>query len=143
MERQPISLSFEFNKGKVVTVVHAGVTPNMTQDDIIKNIEVCYIRDVDSNGNMIPINLINVNGKNVYKNKKEGGISWHKKYDGRFGYIASGHAANEEGPLYFNYSCNLDTGVVKTGILSAQVFLPTGKLGDKIKITGTPFSPII
>jgi predicted phosphodiesterase len=141
LSTQPLSLSFEFKKGKIVTVVHGGVTPNMYKDDLTKNIEVCFVRDVDPDGDMIQIQLIESEGKKIYKNKKEGGVNWHKKYNGRFGYIVSGHAANEEGPLYFNNSCNLDTKVSETGILSAQVFLPNGNLGDTIKITGKPFSP--
>jgi predicted phosphodiesterase len=138
---QPLSLTFEFKKGKKVVAVHAGVTPNMKQDDLLRNIEVCFVRDVDQEGDMIRIEAIEVEGKRVYRNKKEGGVNWHKKYDGRFGYIVSGHAPNEDGPLYFNNSCNLDTKVFETGILSAQVFSSNGNLSDKIKITGKPFSP--
>jgi predicted phosphodiesterase len=139
---RPIVLTFEFQKGKMVTVVHAGITPNMTEDDLSNNVEVCFVRDVDTQGNMIPITVIHdAYGNKVYRNKVEGGVNWHNKYNGRFGYVVSGHAASKDGPLYFNNSCNLDTKIYETGILSGQVFLPNGKLGDKIKITGTPSMP--
>ena len=138
----PLSLSFEFYNGAKVTVVHAGINPKMTWDELDTNIEVCYIRDLDSNMNMIPLIWKDINGIRTLVKAKEGGIPWAEIYDGRFGYVCAGHEPNRDGkPKYYNYSCNLDCAVFETGILSAQIFTAEGKLGELITVSGTPFKP--
>jgi hypothetical protein len=144
LKTQPLALSFQFRTGNRLTVVHAGVTPLHTWEDLDSNIEVCYVRDVDEEGKMIPLKWIEKSGKRILVKAKEGGCSWHEVYDGRFGYIASGHAAQIDGiAKFYNYSCNLDSAVFETGILTAQIFSDEGKLLDLITVNGTPAKPIL
>ena len=140
--RQPLALSFQFESGSRLTVVHAGVTPHHTWGDIKKDIEVVYVRDVDEDGRMIPLIWKDINGVSTLVKSKEGGDSWHQKYDGRFGYIASGHAAQKDGEAkFYKFSCNLDSAVYDTGILTAQVFEEDGSLGRLIRVQGTAKKP--
>src|SRR5690606_1955694 len=46
LERQPWSISFKFPNGKSVLVLHGGVTPNHTAQDL-NNSEIMYVRTVD------------------------------------------------------------------------------------------------
>ena len=138
---QPLVITFEFPRGKRVMVLHAGVTPIMTEDDLNNDIEVVYVRDVDEIG-MIPLVWKEVDGVKTLVKSRPGGKVWHELYDGRFGYIVSGHAAQKDGiAKFYNYSCNIDTGVYDTGKLTAQIFLPNGNLGSKLEITGTASKP--
>lgn len=141
--KQPLVISFEFPRGSIVTTLHAGVTPKMTSNDLGSDIEVVYVRDVDNIGKMIPLIWINgEDGKKALIPAREGGTPWHEKYDGRFGYIVSGHAAQKDGvPKFYNYSANIDSGVYETGILTGQVFTPDGKRGELIQVTGEAFKP--
>ena len=143
--RQPLVITFEFPRGNLVTVLHAGVTPKMTEFSLRADIEVVYVRDVDDSGKMIPlIWKVNEEGEKVLVKAREGGSSWHDVYDGRFGYIVSGHVAQKDGvPKFYNYSCNIDTGVYDSGILTGQVFSPDGKRDRLITVTGVPFKPRI
>jgi predicted phosphodiesterase len=140
---QPLVLSFEFQRGERLSVVHAGISPKMDESQLGSNIEVCYIRDVDDDGNMIPLVWKqNENGSSTLVKSKEGGTSWHNLYDGRFGYIVSGHAAQKDGVAkFYNYSCNLDSGVYETGILTGQVFNYNCKLERLITVKGNAFKP--
>jgi hypothetical protein len=138
----PLSLTFEFYNGTLLTCVHAGVTNKMTWEDLQTNTEVLYVRDVDEDEKMIPLIWANIDGVKTLIPAKSGGKAWHLSYDGRLGYIASGHAANKDGlAKYYNYSCNLDSAVFETGILTGQYFTPEGKLGEQITVTGTAFKP--
>lgn len=135
MAKQPISLVFEFHNRTRVTVVHAGVTPKTTVNDLLSNVEVCYVRTIDKNGKHVRLSRKVKDGKLYYEPEKKGKL-WHKLYDGRLGYIASGHIAQEDGvPRFYNYSCNLDTAVYHTGKLTAQVFSEKGK-EDLLTFTG-------
>lgn len=139
--KRPLSLIFDFHNGSRVTCVHAGVTPKMTFEDLESNSEVCYVRDVDEVG-MIPLVWKEENGKKVLVKKREGGISWHELYTGKFGYIVSGHAAIKEGmPKFYNFSCNIDSACYETGILSCQIFTEDGKLGQLIQVSGKAAKP--
>lgn len=139
---KPLALSFQFHTGSKLTVVHAGVTPKHTLEDLKNNVEVCYVRDVDKNGKMIKLKWIEENGIKKLVKEKEGGCSWHEVYDGRFGYIASGHAACLDGKAkFYKYSSNLDSAVFETGILSAQIFSDEGKLEDLITVSGKAAKP--
>jgi hypothetical protein len=140
--KQPLSLSFEFYTGARLTVVHAGITPLMTWEDLETNVEVCYVRDIDENGKMIPLVWKDVKGQKTLVKAKDGGVSWHEKYCGRFGFVCSGHQPNKDGvPKYYNFSCNLDCAVFETGMQKMQIFTPEGTLGELITVTGTPFKP--
>ena len=124
----PLSLCFEFSNRTLLTVVHGGVRPGHTWDDLDTNVETAYIRQLDSNGDFIKYERVVIDGCVEMKPVKPGGIIWHEMYDGRFGYIASGHNAQKDGVAkFYNYSCNLDTAVYHTGKLTAQVFSEKGK----------------
>ena len=140
---QPLVLSFDFPRGERLTVVHAGVTPNMKGDQLGKSVETCYVRDVDDEGEMIPLVWKDDGeGNQILVKSKEGGGAWHDRYDGRFGYIASGHAAQKDGVAkFYNYSCNLDSAVYETGTLTGQVFNNNAKLERIITVNGKAFKP--
>jgi len=139
---RPLVITFEFPNMKI-TVLHAGVSPLMDQNSLGKDVEVVYVRDVDENGKMIPLVWQMINGVKTLVKSKEGGTSWHEVYDGRFGYIVSGHAAQEDGQAkYYTHSCNLDSGIYDTGRLTGQIISNDG-LGDKIVIDGPAFKPIL
>lgn len=139
---RPISLQFEFYNGARLTVVHGGITRLHTQQDLENNIELCYVRDVDEAGKMIPMIWKDIKGEKTLVKGKEGGKYWGLEYNGRFGYVASGHTPNKNGkPSYYNYSCNLDCGVFETGQLVGQIFTSDGKLGETITVNGVPFKP--
>lgn len=140
-QERPLSICFSFENGSTVTVLHAGVTPKTSQESLKKDIEICYVRDIDENGKMIPLVWKKDNENNdILVKAKEGGYNWHDIYDGRFGYIVSGHAAQKDGlAKFYNYSCNIDSGVFETGVLTGQVFNSDGSLGKTIIVTGKIF----
>lgn len=135
-DSQPIVISFVFSNNTKLTVVHGGVTPSHTSDDLGADIEVCYVRDLDEKGQMIKLRWVEEDGKKTIKPEKPGGVSWHEKYDGRFGYIAAGHQPQKDGKAkFYNYSCNLDSACYATGVLSCQLFNEKG-LGEFFTIDG-------
>ncbi len=139
----PLALFFEFTNNSKLTVVHGGVTPRHTWDDMGINVETCYVRAVDEKGKMIRLVWVTENGIPVLKLEKPNGTVWHEIYDGRFGYIASGHAAQKDGVAkFYNYSCNLDTSCYSTGILTAQIFSETGR-EELISVTGLAANPVL
>lgn len=137
LKRQPLSVSFRFSSGSSLTVVHAGITPHHKPNDLQKNVEVCYVRKVDSDGKMIRLQWKeDSDGNRFLEQEKPGGVSWHEVYDGRFGYVAAGHAPQKDGVIkYYSHSCNVDTACYETGILSCQIFSTKG-LEDSIQIEG-------
>ena len=140
MRQQPLSLVFEFYNKTRVVVVHGGVSTKHKLSDLSTDVETCYIRTLDSDGKMIPLIRSVEDGKVKLEPAREGKV-WHEMYDGRFGYIASGHAAQQDGiPKFYNYSCNLDTAVYYTGKLTAQVFSENGK-EDLLTFTGKAKHP--
>jgi len=128
LDKQPLAICFEFINRSRLVMVHGGVTPRHTWDKIGRDIDTCYVRDLDERGKAIPlVRVKDENGNTVFKPKSEG-KPWHYSYDGRFGYIASGHHAQKDGePKFYDFSCNLDTAVYHTGKLSVQVFSEMGK----------------
>lgn len=126
---QPLALSFSFTNGSKVTVVHGGVTPNHTVDNLGLDVEVAFIRDVDEAGKMIQLKWVAEDGgSKKLVPAKPGGVSWHSLYDGRFGYIAAGHEPQKDGVAkFYNFSCNLDSACYQTGILSCQIFSENGR----------------
>ena len=123
----PNALSFVWPNGFRLTCVHAGVTPRHTWNDLKYNSEICYVRSVNDNGEMIPLIWVEKDGVKVLEPKDSNGKSWHEIYDGRFGYIVSGHDQQNDGiPKFYKYSCNIDTAAYKTGILTAAIFGQNG-----------------
>jgi predicted phosphodiesterase len=117
-QKQPICISFDFWNGTKITVVHGGITPHLKSLNDI-DLDVCYIREIDENGKHIPLVWKTENERKQLVKVKEGGTIWHKLYDGRFGYIVSGHDSQSDGlPKFYNYSCNIDSQVFTTGLLT-------------------------
>lgn len=126
-DKQPLVLSFIFSNLTRLTVVHGGIKPGHKWDDFNIDVETSYIRNIDENGNMIKLLWKEEDGRRQLVPEQAGGISWHEKYDGRFGYVAAGHEPLKDGkPRFYNYSCNLDTACYTTGVLTCQIFSEHG-----------------
>jgi hypothetical protein len=139
---RPISLSFVYPNGTRYTMVHAGVDPKMHWHDLSHDYNVCYIR-VLSNKTFTHVSMQRVtsdNGETYWEPVEKDVSNWHKLYDGRFGYIVSGHDYNENGPIFYDYSCNIDTGVFVTGKLTAVVFGDNGR-EEVYQAVGAALSP--
>lgn len=132
---RPISLSFEFESEKIITVVHGGIAPKHEHPGVI---EALFTRDVDEKG-VIYLKWVMKDGKKDLVKSREGGDTWHNLYDGRFGYVIAGHHPHLDGPKFYKNSCNIDTGVFQSGILCGQIINIDGSLGQLLKIKGEPF----
>lgn len=128
MKKQPLAISFLFENSTRLTVVHGGVSPEHTWDDLGSNAETSYVRTVDESGKMIPLVWRkDASGNDQLVAERKGPI-WHDVYDGRFGYIISGHDAQKDAvPKFYNFSCNIDTSVYTTGKLTCQIFSKDGR----------------
>ena len=123
----PNALSFVWPNGFRLTCVHAGITPRHTWEDLKYNSEICYVRSVNDNGEMIPLVWIEKDGFKVLEPKDPNGKLWHELYDGRFGFVVSGHDQQNDGiPKFYKHSCNIDSAAYKTGILTAAIFGQNG-----------------
>lgn len=139
--KQPLSLSFTFSNRTIVTIVHGGVLPSHTWQDLAFSIDTCYVRDVDEGGQIIKRLKKEKDGMCIMVNEKPGGKAWHEIYDGRFGYITSGHSSQKDGiPKFYNYSCNIDTAIYHTGKLTAQIFVD-GEREKLLTFIGAPKHP--
>jgi len=139
-DKQPLSLTFTFPNRTKVTVVHGGVLPSYNWEDLATNIDTCYVRFVDKEGKKIKRLKKVVDDRRVMVMEKPG-KPWHDLYEGRFGYIVSGHNSQKDGiAKFYNYSCNLDTAVYYTGKLTAQVF-EDGMKKELLTFVGTPKYP--
>ena len=124
LDQQPFSISFKWPNGKTLLVLHGGVTPKHTEKDLADS-EIMFVRTVSEDGKYL-----------TFSEKQ--GTNWHEFYDGRFGYICAGHAAQKDGiPKYYKHSCNVDTSCYSTGILTCQVFNSSG-LDETIYAYGIP-----
>jgi len=129
----PMVISFLFSNQNRVTVLHAGVTPHHTWGNVSASTEVMYVRSLDDRGRPIPLVWVEENGKKKLRAERQGTV-WHEKYDGRFGYIISGHDSQRDGVVkYYKHSCNIDTRCYDTGILAGQV-VSQGTLKELILI---------
>jgi predicted MPP superfamily phosphohydrolase len=136
----PTTLQFRFANGTRVAAVHGGVIPRHTWDDFESSIDTLYVRTVDDRGKYVPLIWKEVDGKRDLVPAREGQV-WHELYDGRFGYIISGHDAQADGvPKFYRYSCNIDTKVYRTGILTALTYGENGR-EDLITIEGEAVDP--
>ena len=59
-------------KCKQVTVVHGGVLPSHTWEDLATSIDMCYVRLVDKDGKIVKRNKIKKDGMCVMVNEKPG-----------------------------------------------------------------------
>lgn len=132
LDRQPIAISFLYPNQSRYTCVHAGITPHMNWATIDKDINVCYTRVLDAKGNHV--HMIKNQETSEWEPAIKEVTEWHEVYDGRFGYVISGHNCHKDNPKFYNYSCNIDSGVFNTGVLSAVIFNQFGKK-EVIKIT--------
>lgn len=134
--KQPQVLTFVWSNSFRLTCVHAGVCPTDTWESLVNDENVLYVRDVDSNGKRVKYSIHErENGRKDFIPNRAG-QNWHDLYDGRFGYIASGHAAQVDGEAkFYPHSCNLDSAVFKTGILTAQIFHSEGR-GELLTVKG-------
>lgn len=132
-KKLPMILSFVFSNNNRVTVVHAGVTPHHTWGNVGNNTEVMYIRTLDEKDRPIPLVWTDVDGVKKLRAEREG-VLWHERYDGRFGYIISGHHSQDDGvPKFYKRSCNIDTKCYSTGILTGQI-VSQGTLTELITV---------
>ena len=123
----PLSYTFRFVNGSLLSILHGGVTPGMSATDIDNDSSVCYIRSVDEFGKSVPYIYKTKDGKKTMEPARVG-VVWHEVYDGRLGYLACGHASRKDGiPKFYNFSCNLDSGIYVTGRLTVQIFSEKGK----------------
>lgn len=133
LDEQPWSISFEYSSSRL-TILHGGVLPKHTEDDLGRNSDILYLRAVDKKGKRVKYQK---DGEEFIP--KAPGRSWHEEYDGRFGYICAGHDPQKDGkPKYYKYSCNIDTAIFETGILSSQLFNSNG-LDKLIQVSGPAF----
>ena len=113
--------------------MHAGVSPHHTWKTVTNNTEVMYIRSLDKQDHPIPLVWVEENGTRKLRVEREG-IVWHEMYDGRFGYIISGHDSQRDGVVkYYENSCNIDTRCYDTGILAGQI-VSDGNLKELILV---------
>lgn len=128
VESLPISLSFSYPNHSRYTFVHGGVDPKMNWEQLSYDLTVCYIRYISNENNkMVSVDKKEENGIISYVPKDLNCNLWHSSYDGRFGYIVSGHNNDPQGPKFYNYSCNIDTGVFNSGKLTAVIFGSKGR----------------
>ena len=133
---RPLIYSFKYKNYETrLTIVHGGIGLYHNWENINSSIDLAYIRTLDNDGEKIPLQWVEINGNRSLKPTKEG-IIWHKLYDGRFGYVASGHDSQKDGVAkFYKHSCNLDSAVYETGILSGIIFSKDG-IKEKFTITG-------
>lgn len=129
LDQQPLAQTFIFENQSRITVVHGGVLPTHTWDDLNNIVETSYVRSIGPDGKMIKmLRVKQPNGKTLMQLERTDGKIWHELYDGRFGYIVSGHNAQKDGiPKFWNYSCNLDSACYATGTMTAQIFSDAGR----------------
>ena len=138
---QPTALTFSFYNRNLITVVHGGITPNHTYDNLQNSIDFCYVRDIDSLGEQIPLIWKEVDGQRLLF-KEQPGKLWHYLYNGRFGLVVSGHISQLSGVARrYNNSINIDTGVYYSGVLTAVRFDSKGKYTEVIGVSGPAANP--
>lgn len=140
--KQPGILHFEFENNNLFTIVHAGINPNISSwEELQYDGRNYYIRSIDENGEFIPLHRVLRNGIISLEPVKPNGVTWHKSYDGRFGYVIAGHDAQKDGiPKFYKNSCNIDTAVFQTGKLTGVLVGKNG-IEEVITIEGKPVNP--
>lgn len=109
----PQCIAIEYSNGSKITIVHGGVLPHTGWFDLANSVDILYTRYVD---------------KSNRATKDSSCPPWHLRYDGRFGYVVSGHASQKDGVAkFYNFSCNLDSCCYATGKLTMQLFGCYGK----------------
>lgn len=136
---QPLAIKFEFYNGTSLLVVHGGILPYHTWTHLNCDIESSFVRDISESGKMIKLRWEKTNNGQKLIPTEPNGKPWHLFYDGRLGYVISGHDAQKDGiPKFYNYSCNIDTSVCTTGILTCLMYSDSGR-GDIVSTIGPAF----
>ena len=120
----PLILNFIFTNLNNISVVHGGVTPFHTRENVSTDPEVMYIRTLDENNKPVPVQWID--GK---LQPQKNGIAWHEVYDGRFGYMISSHGSDEAPIKHFKHSCSINSRCYKNKGIIGQVVSSQGTLG--------------
>lgn len=134
--KQPLYLNLKIDNFNLL-VVHGGLLPKMKKIEDLDE-DVMYVRDIDPlTGKKLSLVWKTIAGTQQYVPCREGGVSWHELYDGRFGYVASGHDAQRDGKAkFYCHSCNLDSCCYGTGVLTGAVFDAEGlKETIEVKLT--------
>jgi hypothetical protein len=102
-----LGVRFIYNNQSSVLMIHGGILPKHRKlSDLNNDPEVSFITETGEE------------------------INWHKKYDGRFGYVISSHPASKEAEGakvgHYKYSSSLDTLCYESGILAVQEFTCKG-----------------
>lgn len=108
--QQSIAIRFNYANNSNIMVLHGGITSkHKTLEDLNNDLELSFVN------NILP----------------ESKGTWHKNYDGRFGYIISSHPVNKKNkPELYNFSMSLETA---TDTLIIQEFNDKG-LGETFQI---------
>lgn len=106
LNQQSVAIRFTYANNSNVMVLHGGITPkHKTLKDLNSDLELSFVNN----------------------NLPESKTTWHKNYDGRFGYVISSHPANKKlKPELYNFSMSLET---KDDSLIVQEFNEMG-LGE-------------
>jgi len=117
ISKQPLIYSFIYPSQKRYTFVHGGITPRMTWEKISNDIDLVYCRAIGKFGKSVSTFFNKETGQ--WEFREPDVIVWHELYNGRFGYVVSGHAPLKNGePKFYKNSCNIDTACFITGKLT-------------------------
>lgn len=105
LSKQSTAIRFMFDNGTSVLAVHGGILPrHTTWGEVNSDLEISFITEVTS----------------IKK-------SWHKLYNGRFGYVVSSHLANKDNKVEIHkHSISLDTNAHESDVVAVQEFTKNG-----------------
>lgn len=104
INKQRAHLTLKFINSCMLTIVHGGISENVKSWSDLNNMEVCFVNNID-------------------------GFTWHKYYDGRFGYIISAHPSIEnENLIFYNFSTSIDNLCYKNNKLCIQEYNNDGSI---------------
>ena len=109
LHKQLLGVRFTYKNNTNLLVIHGGILPkHKKMTDLNNDPEISFVSETEEK------------------------IDWHKKYDGRFGYVISAHPTSlKEEPNIYKYSVSLDTQchLKKNDKLLVQEFTKNG-LGE-------------
>lgn len=80
---RPTAVIVKFINQNSITIINGGITNKMKMEDVLDDTEVVFVKD-------------------MFPNK-----TWHRDYNGRFGYIISNEPVTLEPPKFYNYSAQI------------------------------------